>query len=93
MDREKILQAFRGDLAATQKRHDEASKCFGDAIHDVGPKAAERVLKASREYGQAQHELLAALTRLNRYLAHGTVPAKLRKLIREKRSISKRTIS
>jgi hypothetical protein len=77
MDREKILQELQDDLAAAKTRRDLAARLVGRAVHEVTPDAIDRVRQASCEYGRAQDEVVVALNRLNNYLAHGTVPAKL----------------
>jgi hypothetical protein len=74
MERDQILRVLRDDLVTAQKRHDAASRHFGEVLHDTTPGAVERVRGASDEYGQKQREAITALIRLNNYLAYGTGP-------------------
>ena|ERR1019366_8361357 len=78
MERERVLRILHDDLAAAQKRRDEASKRFSEVLRDVTPEAAECVRRASHEYGVAQQEARHATIALNTYLRCGIVPLRLK---------------
>jgi len=82
MERERILRTLRAELAAAQHRRNEAAQLFGEVIRDVPsglpiPDGAERIRSASRNYRRTQIEAVSAFVRLNEFIIHGTIPAKL----------------
>jgi hypothetical protein len=80
-DRERILEVLNSDLRAAQQRRDEASAQFSEIMKNVPsgiphPDGTDRIHQASQKYSQAQKEAMDALVRLNKFLAHGTIPKK-----------------
>ena len=80
LDREQIVQTLRGDLAGAQKRRNVASRLLGSVLRDATPDAAELVQWLSSYYGKTQRQVIAALARLDQYLAYGTIPDELKNL-------------
>lgn len=82
MNPERILQALRDELHQARERHDLASKQFSDILSDVPsglphPDGTQRIQLASREYNEALRAQYEALSRLNDFMVHGTVPPDL----------------
>ena len=83
MHREFILQALRDDVRAARKRFDDTAEYLDLAIHGRSKgcrntSRRERIRWTSRSYAIAGRELQAALERLHRFEAEGTVPDSLK---------------
>jgi hypothetical protein len=82
MDQKRIFKRLRADLEAAQQRRSAAAERFDRLIGEIPsgvphPDGASRIREVSREYRQADKDVLNAFVRLNNYLIHGIVPDNL----------------
>src|ERR1019366_9606878 len=85
MDPESILKKLREELAAAQESRDAASKLLSGALQDFPSgiptsESADRVRRASGEYGRTQKEATAASSRLNAFLTREANASKLQRI-------------
>jgi len=81
--REEILTALRADVDRAKEQAGSATEHFQEVIHQLPsglphPDVVHRIRNASIEYSAAQARLKFALSRLNSFVLHGTVPEDLR---------------
>jgi len=79
MSREEILEILRADFAHARMKASVASQHFDEVTSDTPsglphPDGAYRIRNASIEYAAARTALTFALTRLNSFVIHGTIP-------------------
>ena len=76
------FNTLQADLAVARRNRYAASRHFDDVISHVPsgipyPDNVDRIRQASREYNDAQRAVLLATSRLNEFLANGTVPERI----------------
>ncbi|MEO8127749.1 MAG: hypothetical protein ABJF23_28710 [Bryobacteraceae bacterium] len=79
MLREEILAALRKDLASAREQEKIAREYFTQVNTDLPsgiphPDGVQRIRNASVSYAAARTTVMHALSRLNGFLIHGTVP-------------------
>jgi len=79
-----IYAALQQDVAAAGERANAANAAFRGVMKDVPsnlphPDGTQRVLNVCRLLSVARREMTDADSRLNDFLAHGTVPAHLKR--------------
>jgi hypothetical protein len=91
LDPEKVRKVLQNELEAAQERRAAASAHFNAVMAEIPsglphPDGTHRIRLASREYSSALAEAFAAMTRLNEFLLHGTIPPDLRGRLSQKKS-------
>jgi hypothetical protein len=79
-----IYAAMQQDVAAAEARAHAANAAFREVMKDIPsklphPDGTQRVLNVCRLLSAARREVTDADSRLNDFLAHGTVPAHLKR--------------
>ena len=82
LDSAKIRQALHQDLRIAHEKRDRASARLNEVMNDIpsgipSPDGTDRIRQASQQSRDAQKEVMDALTRLNNFLIHGTIPAEM----------------
>ncbi|MEO8132177.1 MAG: hypothetical protein ABJF23_17815 [Bryobacteraceae bacterium] len=82
MTREEILEVLEQELATAREKSAQASTDFYATLNDIPsglphPDGTQRIRNASIRCAQSRTKLVAAMTRLNNYIIHGTVPGDL----------------
>jgi len=82
MTREEILEILEQDLATAREQSALASANFYATLNEVPsglphPDGTQRIRNASIQCAHCRTKLLSAMTRLNNYMIHGTLPAEL----------------
>lgn len=79
MERDQVFRKLREDLESAINRRNAASKAFEEITSGIPsgiphPDGSSRIQLASQEYSAAQERVMKALTRVNYFLIHGTLP-------------------
>ena len=83
MQREEILKRLQEDFAKAREQNHLASERFNAVVRDVPhgiphPDGTQRVRNASHACSSASKSLMLAVSRLNAFVIHGTVPEDLK---------------
>jgi hypothetical protein len=83
MGSDEVLKVLRDDLEKGRKQSRLASDCFDAVIKDSPsglpcPDDTERIRNAWAEYSESLKLMMSAMTRLNAFVVHGTVPHDLK---------------
>ena len=81
-DLELIRKALQSEVEDAQQRRVAASEHFCEVMGQLPSgipysDATDRIQLASRKYSNALREAIVAMTRLNEFLVHGTIPPEL----------------
>jgi len=76
---EQVRQALHQEVRSANERREHALQWFSQVINDIpsgipSPDGTDRIRQASRAYSHARKALSDAVTKLNNFLVHGTIP-------------------
>lgn len=79
MERDQVFKRLRDELEAAINRRNAASKAFEEVTSGIPsgiphPDGVGRIQRASQDYSAAQERVMKALTSVNYFLLHGTLP-------------------